>query len=171
MTFEISKFSTELSHFYRISVHIDIICFAFKGGNKQLIDFSEIELFEAINSNTYISLLRTLYKRAVQHLINYCYFEVGNITTLLTNGIPLGIGIYIYQNMNVVLWVSYLKNVLHKLYDKRDDFCFSIVLMPNLRSNIPSTVFYWVVISEFVYEETSVLTNLEMEGGFSAENF
>ena len=115
MTFDISKFSTELSHFYRISVHIDIIYFAFKGGNKKLIDFLEIELFEAINSNTYISLLRTLYKRTVRHLINCCHFEVGNITVLLTNGIPLGIDIYIYQNMNVVLWVSYLKNALHKL--------------------------------------------------------
>ena len=103
MTFDISKFSTELSHFYRISVHNDIIYFAFKGGNKKLIDFLEIELFEAINSNTYISLLRTLYKRTVRHLINCCHFEGGNITVLLTNGIPLGIDIYIYQNMNVVL--------------------------------------------------------------------
>ena len=39
---------------------------------------------------------------------------------------------------------------VYKLYDKRDAFNFFIVRMPDLSSNIPSTVFYGSIISEFL---------------------
>ena len=39
---------------------------------------------------------------------------------------------------------------IYKLFDKRDDFPFFIVRMPDLRGNIPSHVFYGSVMSEFL---------------------
>ena len=39
---------------------------------------------------------------------------------------------------------------IYKLYDKRDSFNFFIVRMPQMSSNIPSTVFYGSVLSEFL---------------------
>ena len=40
--------------------------------------------------------------------------------------------------------------LIYKLFDKGDDFPFSIVRMPDLNGNIPSTMFYGSVISEFL---------------------
>ena len=39
---------------------------------------------------------------------------------------------------------------IYKLFDKRDDFPFFIVRMPDLSGNIPSHVFYGSVMSEFL---------------------
>ena len=39
---------------------------------------------------------------------------------------------------------------IYKLFDKRDDFPFSIVRMPDLSGNIPDHVFYGSVMSEFL---------------------
>ena len=39
---------------------------------------------------------------------------------------------------------------LIKLFDKRDDFPFSIVRMPDLSGNIPSFIFYGSIMSEFL---------------------
>ena len=39
---------------------------------------------------------------------------------------------------------------VYKLFDKRDEFPFSIVRMPNLSGNIPDHVFYGSVMSEFL---------------------
>ena len=39
---------------------------------------------------------------------------------------------------------------IYKLYDKHDSFNFFIVRMPQMSSNIPSTVFYSSVLSEFL---------------------
>ena len=38
----------------------------------------------------------------------------------------------------------------YKLFDKRDDFPFSIVRMPDLTGNIPSFIFYGSIMSEFL---------------------
>ena len=38
--------------------------------------------------------------------------------------------------------------IITKLYDKRDDFSFFIVRMPNFASDIPSSIFYGSVLSE-----------------------
>ena len=42
------------------------------------------------------------------------------------------------------------KKFVYKLYDKRDEFPFSIVRMPNLKSNIPSEIFYNTIKSEIL---------------------
>ena len=39
---------------------------------------------------------------------------------------------------------------IYKLFDKRDAFPFFIVRMPHLQSNIPSTIFYGSIFSEFL---------------------
>ena len=39
---------------------------------------------------------------------------------------------------------------VYKLYDKRDDFPFSIVRMPYLCSNIPQNIFYSALVGEFL---------------------
>ena len=39
---------------------------------------------------------------------------------------------------------------IYKLYDKRDNFNFFIVRMPQMSSNIPSSVFYGSILSEFL---------------------
>ena len=41
-------------------------------------------------------------------------------------------------------------NFVYKLFDKRDDFPFTIVRMPDLSGNIPSYVFYGSIMSEFL---------------------
>ena len=38
---------------------------------------------------------------------------------------------------------------VYKLYDKRDTFPFFIVRMPDLTGNIPSSMFYGSILSEF----------------------
>ena len=42
------------------------------------------------------------------------------------------------------------KKFIYKLYDKRDDFPFSIVRMPHMSSNIPSTIVYSALVGEFL---------------------
>ena len=39
---------------------------------------------------------------------------------------------------------------IYKLFDKRDDFPFTIVRMPDLCGNIPSNMFYGSILSEFL---------------------
>ena len=39
---------------------------------------------------------------------------------------------------------------VYKLFDKRDKFPFHIVRMPDLSSNIPSSIFYGSIMSEFL---------------------
>ena len=46
---------------------------------------------------------------------------------------------------------------IYKLYDKRDDFPFSIVRMPFMDSNIPESVFYSSLIGEFLRIARSTL--------------
>ena len=46
--------------------------------------------------------------------------------------------------------LCYNDDVCYKLFDKRDDFPFFIVRMPDLSGNIPSHVFYGSVMSEFL---------------------
>ena len=47
-----------------------------------------------------------------------------------------------------VKWSSNLK--IKVLFDKRDDFPFSIVKMPYLSSNIPYNIFYNTILSEMI---------------------
>ena len=57
----------------------------------------------------------------------------GNHATFLELDITITDGIFVY-----------------KLFDKRDDFPFTIIRMPDKRGNIPSHVFYGSIMSEFL---------------------
>ena len=46
---------------------------------------------------------------------------------------------------------------VYKLYDKRDEFPFFIVRMPDRRSNIPSYIFYGTIRSEIIRLARSTL--------------
>ena len=50
------------------------------------------------------------------------------------------------------LYIEIIENGIfnYKLFDKRDDFPFSIVRMPDLSGNIPSFIFYGSIMSEFL---------------------
>ena len=51
--------------------------------------------------------------------------------------------------LNLEIWIEDGK-FIHKLYDKRDAFPFSIVRMPYLCSNIPCKIFYSALVGEFL---------------------
>ena len=46
---------------------------------------------------------------------------------------------------------------IYKLFDKRDAFPFDIVRMPEIRSNIPFSIFYSAVVGEFLRIARSTL--------------
>ena len=46
---------------------------------------------------------------------------------------------------------------VYKLFDKRDDFPFSIVRMPHIDSNIPESIFYSAFVGEFLRIARSTL--------------
>ena len=47
--------------------------------------------------------------------------------------------------------ITIINNIfIYKLFDKRDDFPFSIIRMPDLSGNIPAHVFYGSIMSEFL---------------------
>ena len=46
---------------------------------------------------------------------------------------------------------------MYKLYDKRDEFPFFVVRMPDRRSNIPSYIFYGTIRSEIIRIARSTL--------------
>ena len=49
------------------------------------------------------------------------------------------------------------KEFIYKLFDKRDEFPFSVVRMPYKDSNIPSYIFYGTIMSEIVRIARSTL--------------
>ena len=46
---------------------------------------------------------------------------------------------------------------IYKMFDKRDEFSFSVVRMPYIDSNIPSYIFYGTILSEIVRIARSTL--------------
>ena len=246
-TFDFSTLYTKLPHDDLLSVLNIIIDFAFKGGNKNYIDFSKINAFWSNKPKHLNFFTKDSLKRAVQHLIKSCYFEVGNLIVAQTIGIPMGIDpapfwANLYLSKHECDFISKLiktdiarakrfhgtfrfiddlcalndggefgnsykeiypkelelkleHNGLHatfldldlsiengkissKIYDKREDFSFFIVRMPNIHSNIPSSIFYGTVLSEilriaratssflnFSKKTAALLTRMENQGG------
>ena len=73
------------------SVLNDMAEFAFKDGNKKHIDFSGNWAFWCHEPNHMPFFAKNSLQKSVQHLIEFGYFEVGNITVLQTIGMPIGI--------------------------------------------------------------------------------
>ena len=246
-TFGFSTLYTKLPHENLINVLKKIIDFAFNGGRKKFIDFSKSTAFWSHKPKHKNFFTKASLKRAVEHLITSCFFEVGNLILLQTIGIPMGIdpapfwanlylssyecdfvkdliktdivratkfhGIFRFiddlcaLNDGEEFQKSYMEiyppelelklehigthatfldldltldkgKIISKLYDKRDDFSFFIVRMPNLHSNIPSSVFYGTVMSEvlriarasslfsdFSEKTLSLMMRMEKQGG------
>ena len=179
------------------------------------------------NKKSYqVSFSRHSLKTAVKHLIQNCFFTVGNSVLRQAIGIPMGIdpapfwaNLFLYQyeeryiakliasdkkkarhfhstkrfiddlcainDGNVFgeiykeiypeelelkvehsgVHASFLNlditiqegKFIYKLYDKRDDFPFSIVRMPHINSNIPENIFYSALMGEFLRIARSTL--------------
>ena len=75
-------FYTKLPHSDLIKVLNSIIDFAFQGGNKKYIDFSYNLAFWSHKLKHKNFFTKSSLKRAVEHLIKCCYFEVGNKVVL-----------------------------------------------------------------------------------------
>ena len=218
-TFDFSTLYTKLPHEDLINVLHKIIDFAFDGGKKKYIDFSSYNAYWCNKPKHKNFFVKNSLKRAVEHLIKCCYFEVGNLVLLQIIGIPMGIdpapfwaNLYLskyecdfmkkiikadvararmfhgtfrfiddlcamndggefersYKEIypkELELKLEHTGNyatfldlklsidngmITSTLYDKRDDFSFFIVRMPNFDSNIPSTIFYGTVLSELL---------------------
>ena len=226
-TYDFSTLYTKLPHDKLIKILFSIIDFAFKGGNKSFIRVSSKgKAFWGKKVKGVIGFSKTALKKAVQHLIENCYFTVGNATLIQAIGIPMGIDpapfwanlfLYFYEEEYMKslissnkpkarhfhctkrfiddlcavndggefgrsyldiypqelelkvehqgthacflnLDISILDNMfVYKLYDKRDDFPFSIVRMPHIDSNIPQNIFYSAMKGEFLRIARSTL--------------
>ena len=57
----------------------------------------------------------------------------------------------ITSNFFLDLYIQIVDGIfIYKLFDKRDEFPFSIVRMPDLSGNLPSFIFYGSIMSEFL---------------------
>ena len=102
----------------------DYSCFKFNG-TKRFID----DLI-AINDDGQFSIIYSeIYPEELELKIEY----QGSHATFLDLDITICDGRFIY-----------------KLFDKRDNFYFFIVRMPHFDSNIPSSIFYGSILSEFL---------------------
>ena len=227
-TFDFSTLYTKLPHDKLIKELSEVIDFVFDAGSNQYIGISKYgKAYSAKKKpRLSISFSRHSLKAAVKHLIQKCYFTVGNIVLRQAIGIPMGIdpapfwaNLFLYQFeqrymtdlissdkvkarhfhstkrfiddlcaindgnlfgqiykdiypeelelklehsgshasfLNLDITISENKFV-YKLFDKRDDFPFSIVRMPHIDSNIPETIFYSALVGEFLRIARSTL--------------
>ncbi len=229
-TFDFSTLYTKLPHndlLRVLNIHID---FAFDGGTKNYLGYTDTKVFWKNKPSRKNTISRSQLKALVKHLITRTYFIVGNLTIRQSIGIPMGIDpapfwanlyLYFYEHefitnlmktdktrarkfLNACRFIDDECNIndhgefarsygeiypkelhlkcehqgLHatfleldiqivdeifdyKLFDKRDDFPFSIVRMPDLSGNIPSFIFYGSIMSEFlrIARCTRLITN------------
>ena len=226
-TYDFSTLYTKLPHDKLLDSLFSIIDFTFNGGNKNFIRLDKNgKAFWGKKVKGSLGFSKPSLKRAVSHLIQNCYFNVGNVVMKQIIGIPMGIDpapfwanlfLYYYEEKYISslistdkvkarhfhatkrfiddlcalndggefgksflsiypselelkvehhgthatflnLDISIKDNIfVYKLYDKRDDFNFSIVRMPFADSNIPSSIFYSALKGEFLRIARSTL--------------
>ena len=90
-TYDFSTLYTKIPHSDLINRLSKIISFVFEGGDAKYVNISETGYasWGRSRSKTYFS--QSSLKIAVKHLIQNCYFTVGNITMRQAIGIPMGI--------------------------------------------------------------------------------
>ena len=225
-TFDFSTLYTKLPHDKLITQLSKVIDLAFKGGDKKYIHVSPHgKAYWSKNKNG-TSFSKAFLKQAVSHLIENCYFTVGDIVMRQAIGIPMGIDpapfwanlfLYTYEEAYISKLISsdpvkaryfnstkrfiddlsaindgyeferVFKDIypselelklehkgshatflnleiciennifVYKLYDKRDNFPFHIVRMPQKSSNIPQSIFYSALVGEFLRIARSTL--------------
>ena len=137
---------TKLPHDKLKSKLSSIVDFAFKWGDKTFIRLSH-------NSAAYwgkktkggLSFSKTLLKRAINHLIENCYFNVGNVAIKQAIGIPMGID-----------QAPFLENLF--LYSYEEEYMSSLISSDKIktrhfhstkppRKNVQIRSFFWAVFS------------------------
>lgn len=226
-TYDFSTLYTKLPHDKLIKELHKLIDFVFKGGNKSYIKINKWgKAFWGKKTKDSVGFTCNSLKVAVRHLIENCFFKVGNAVLRQAIGIPMGIDpapfwanlfLYSYEtNYMSGLIASDKRKARHfhstkrfiddlcalndggefgrvhkdiypneldlkvehfgshatflnldftirdglfiyKLFDKRDDFPFSIVRMPYISSNIPESIFYSAMVGEFLRIARSTL--------------
>ena len=226
-TYDFSTLYTTIPHqklIDRLNKVIDLIC---KGGDKTCIRVSKSgkAYWGKLVDNT-VGFTDKYLKMSVKHLVENCFFSVGNCVLKQNIGIPMGIDpapfwanlfLYTYEEefmtkiihddkakakhfhstnrfiddlcvLNDGNWfgkvfkeiyppeldlkiehsglhgtflnldISVRDGIfVYKLFDKRDNFPFSIVRMPHIDSNIPKTIFYSALMGEFLRIARSTL--------------
>ena len=226
-TYDFSTLYTKLPHNKLVKELWKLVDFCFDGGNKKYIKIDNWgRAYWGKKTKDSIGFTKNSLKVAVKHLIENCYFTVGNTVLRQAIGIPMGIDpapfwanlfLYAYE-------VRYMSDLIasdkvkarhfhstkrfiddlcalndggefgrvykdiypselelkvehsgshasflnlditineglfvYKLFDKRDDFPFSIVRMPYVSSNIPESIFYSAMVGEFLRIARSTL--------------
>ena len=91
-TFDFSTLYTKLPHDKLLHVLFELIDFVFNGGNKNYIKVSKNgKAYWGKNTSRSIGFSKTSLKVAVKHLIENCFFTIGNATLRQAIGIPMGI--------------------------------------------------------------------------------
>ena len=226
-TYDFSTLYTKLPHDKLVKELHKLIDFVFKGGDKKYIKINKWgKAFWGKKTKDSVGFTCNSLKVAVKHLIENCFFKVGNAVLRQAIGIPMGIDpapfwanlfLYSYENTYMTDLIASDKRkarhfhstkrfiddlcalndggefgrvykdiypneldlkvehsgshasflnlditirdglFVYKLFDKRDDFPFSIVRMPYISSNIPESIFYSAMVGEFLRIARSTL--------------
>ena len=227
-TFDFSTLYTKLPHDQLVKELSDVIDFVFDAGANKHIAISNFgkAYWSKYKPKTSVSFTKNSLKTAVKHLVQNCYFTVGNVVMRQAIGIPMGIdpapfwaNLFLYQFEQrymtdlistdkvkarhfhstkrfiddlcaindgnlfgrvytdiypeelelkvehsgthasfLSLDITIIEDIfVYKLFDKRDDFPFSIVRMPHIDSNIPESIFYSALVGEFLRIARSTL--------------
>ena len=90
-TYDFSTLYTKLPHNKLISQLSKVIDLVYKGGDKKFIYIASNNKAYWSKSKKAVSFSKTSLKTAVSHLIENCYFTVGDIVLKQAIGIPMGI--------------------------------------------------------------------------------
>ena len=139
-----STLYTKLPHDKLKSKLYFIVDFGFKGGDKTFIILSNNGVGKWVKKTKgRLGFSKSSLKRAVNHLIENCHFNVGNVKMKHTNGIPMGIDpapfwanrfSYFYEEeyMSLIISSDKLKaRHFHSTKRFTDDFC-AIMMGENL---------------------------------------
>ena len=100
------------------------------GSSPTWSNFFDIKTLSRKDSGDFGKSFREIYPPELELKVE----NQGNHATFLDLDITIVDGLFVY-----------------KLFDKRDAFPFSIVRMPNIKSNIPAYIFYGTVLSYLRY--------------------
>ena len=129
-TYDFSTLYTTLPHDKLIDRLTNVLDLVFKGGNKSIIRVSSFGkvFWVKKKSNETTNFSKSSLKQVLKHLIENCYFKVGNILLRQKIGIPMGIDpapfwanlfLYTYENDFVSKLVSTNKALARKFHSTR----------------------------------------------------
>ena len=90
-TYDFKTLYTKIDHENLVDKLNGIIDFAFKGGNAKVIRFNYYGAYWSQTRNGKNFFTKNSLKLVVKHLIQNCYFQIGNLLLSQIIGIPMGI--------------------------------------------------------------------------------